>query len=285
MMDMGARAPTLRRRGSYGARSDAMAMRWRTILAAAILLAGTVAWSQNWVKIQLDYDDFGHVQNRGNLCAPTATINSFRFLENTFPSIYGNSLTRGDIEAARDELAQFMNSDETNGTTIRDMWNGKIRYLEHYAPGKTMYGGQLSFQNFGVGNSWLRTGDLTDSNPTFNWMWDQLTHKEDVELGIWWDDGLGHVVTLTSLAYDDANGDGMRDELERMRIDYLDPNDPSGLKVADLFLQGDLLTFGYNDQIATIEFAFKESPVPEPTTIMVSLTGLGLAWMRRRRVR
>lgn len=227
------------------------------------------------VSVQLPYEDFGHVENSGSLCAPTATINSFKFLENTYPEIYGNSLTGNDIVAARNELATYMGSCPVNGTSAQEMWEGKINYIEDKAPGSTIFGGMVN-PNYDI-STWIEKELLESAYPTFDWLFKQLVDGEDVEIGILGGLG-GHALTLTSLSFEDNNNNNQWNPNlgETAKIDYLDPNNPTQLFMSDLSLNGtnNYLEFEWNNggintnENVYISLAFKESPkTPESSTL------------------
>lgn len=272
------------------------------VLAAFIVLcfAGTAYAQENWVSVQLDYNLYGHVWNTdtgafGGLgvpyCAPTATINSFRFLEKSNPLIYGTTLTGGDanIVASRNALAVQMNTIINAGTTDKDWWEGKVDWIEARKPGITIYSGMVTpGVNFAL---WKYNQWLTNAYPTWDWLWTQLNNKEDVELKINPGSETAHALTLTSLKFNDLDSDGIWDLLEPRKIDYLDPNNPTQLFESDLFLnEFGALKFnwhnnGFNNPTDVfISMAFRES-VPEPSTIIVLACGLvSLFGQRRRRV-
>lgn len=95
----------------------------------------------------------------------------------------------------------------------------------------------------------------------------------------------GHLVTLTSLHFNDTNGNEHWDSGEERKIDYLDNNTPWKFTTKDLWENMDgSLGFqgleGVTGDGVWINGAFSES-IPEPATIM--LLGLGgLALVRRR---
>src|SRR2546423_13866432 len=92
----------------------------------------------------------GHLdQHRSNCveqaCGPTAAVNSFVFLQNKYPDIYGMELTGDTYDSwmgtANELLDQhYMDCDcgrDGSGTTIEDFISGKQKYLNDFAPGTT----------------------------------------------------------------------------------------------------------------------------------------------------
>ena len=259
------------------------------VLCVCVVMTLSAATAEE-VCVQLDYDLFGHLTNSGNNCAPTATVNSFRYLEQRYPGVYDNNLTGGDLAGSRDTLAEGMNP-TGEGTLPRDWWEEKIAYIEQRVPNKTVYKGMLDEEvDPGFDPAVWDRGDRIDyAAPTFDWLFDELVHGEDVEIGIYWGEDAGHALTLTSLCFDDSEGGGEYDNsrwdpgVEDARIDYLDPNAPGGLIWADLALNGDgRLEFTWDNggnpaQTVWIGLAYSESPVPLPGSMTLILIGLALS--------
>jgi hypothetical protein len=166
--------------------------------------------------------------------------------------------------------------------------------MEDFAPGKTVFHGMVPLDTTG----WLRSDALTFGVPTFDFLWTMLEQGEDVEL---WIDiaGLGgHIITLTSLHFDDDDGDGAWDAAtEAAFMDYIDPNRPEGPDAANpgptlvplSLAPGGRLKFFWSDDPtrgadATVRLAYAESPIPEPATLTLFVLGLA-AGFRRMRVR
>jgi hypothetical protein len=250
------------------------------------------------ISVKLPYEDFGHLQNEDGKCAATATINSFRFLENRYPKIYDRKLTGNDLQRARDDLYRQMGSPSCDASGYYKWWTEKIDWIEGRVSGKTIYGGMVD-PEVDI-STWLYKEFLTSAFPSFDWLFKELKNGEDVELGILWvcDDPTtpgkiekcGHALTLTSLSFNDSMDgsiyqNGMWDTLvESAKIDYLDPNNPTQLFSNDLVLDGNgSLAFiwkngGVNpDTRVNISLAFSESPrnIPESSTVL-GLLGLGV---------
>lgn len=277
----------------------------RTVVTLVLVVVSVAARAER-ICVQQDYSLFGHLANEGDNCVPTATINSFRYLENRYPALYkdkdGNNLLTGDdLDAARDTLAAAMNPAGT-GTTAKPWWEEKIDYIESRVPGKTVYKGMLDEEvspGFDA-STWTRGDKITYEAPSFDWLFEELQHGEDVELGIYWGDTGGHALTLTGLCFEDRedgsifdNGHWDTDDvaLESAWVTYLDPNAPGSTIEAEL---------SYNEMTGRLEFtwdnksnddeyvwiglAYSESPVPLPPTVMMLVVGLaGVGGYRLRR--
>jgi len=257
----------------------------------AVVLATPAAAS----SIQLDQALFGHLDQAlvttctsdtgiNNACGPTAAVNSFTFLENRYPQIYGNTLiphingntAQQDQIAVADMLSCYMScGGNTGGTAIADFIQGKMDYINSVAPGTTYF---LNMNIFAPGGAY----------PNFNFLFKELSDQEDVELLVGFyqfnaGNGQltrmgGHYVTLTGIdsPTDDGNGS----------ISFIDPSGGVNRNNIATFLapDGSIRTTAYGNRTVTIiEAAVSESPIPEPATVAL-LTGslvIGI-WVRRR---
>jgi hypothetical protein len=190
----------------------------------------------------------------------------------------------------------------TCGASDQSWWETKVQWIEDFAPGTTTLAGMLDADPTG----WLKGSSLTNAVPTFDFLWRELAANEDVEIGIQLPNSR-HAVTLTSLTFEDDNGNGQWDTArEFASIDYIDPNCPLGRDkdhprstIAGLTLgadgrlhfpwvNGDGSTCDPNitpPVDASIRLAYAESPVPEPATIVLLGIGIGAAAAARKRSR
>ena len=274
-------------------------------IACVILAICATAGANSWVSVQLPFDQFGHLVNSGPLCVPTATVNSFQFLQNRYPEIYDSKLIpNGDLAQARYDLAfgWTYNGQQRDGTDdgtptdpkgaySQPWWEAKVHWVEDFAPGTTIFDGMIYRDGVDL-STWYGGSVLTNGYPTWEFLWKELSDGEDVEIGIRWDDH-GHALTLTSLKFYDANGNAMWDAGEARKIDYLDPNNPTQLFEADLSLgvvNGDLQFTWDNGSNPSADvslwLAYSESPIPEPLTMLA--VGMGIAglagYIRKRRL-
>jgi hypothetical protein len=229
-------------------------------------------------------------------CGPTAAINSFVFLQNMYPGVYGTSLVPHkdgntpyqDEIAAADALATYMGccQEKGKGTYIERFILGKQEYMNKVAPGKTIFAAEDTQawrptlpDGFEVGPkpSWVQD----NTAPTAQWLVNQLKAGEDVELFINFDGSQNHYVTLTYLQFDTKTDTG--------QINFIDPttgkvNDKNysitGLDPTDK----DILIGGYLKD-ANIVNAVAESPAPEPPSLFLLGSGiLGFGGLLRRRL-
>ncbi|WP_428937833.1 hypothetical protein [Fontivita pretiosa] len=249
---------------------------------------------------RLDQDDIspgGTGATGANSCVPTATMNSFIFLQNRYPNIYGNNnelsgTHNGDWDAAAEELAgpNYMNTDPNQGTTDSNWVRGKVAWLETYAPGKTVYHGQ-DFFDLPNEPAWLADQTV----PTLWFIWEQLSRGQDVEIGITPlnaqgnPDGTGHAMTLSSINWNDANNNMTFDAGDTASLDGIDPANPANDFVYELDLiasQGqEFLSFAGGPYANyRIDVVLAESPVPLPPAVAAGMAAMAAvaAWSRRR---
>jgi hypothetical protein len=282
-----------------------------SLLIAPLLASQVKADPIPAINLQEPYALFGHLANitgrcgAGGLCAPTATVNSFDYLLNKFPGVYGGSniIRSNDLALTRDMLAGGWFAPTGNppprrpgtgdqGASVESWWQGKLQWVMDFAPGTTQFAGMVNQDTAG----WFTPSSLTDALPTFPFLETQLTDKEDIEFEITYTgvecvDNNGkpihcaHALTLTGITAANPDGTGAR------TITYLDPNAPGSTITADLITNADgSLGFLWNNganppRDASIQATFAESPIPEPSTILL-LSGFSLAWLgagRRRR--
>ena len=233
-------------------------------------------------------------------CGPTAAVNSLFFLQKQYPGIYDSKLLLDsnrngfdyqDLIDTANALSDpaFMDCAVCNGGTFLSKFiSGKMKWIESKLPGRTVYQDRL--------------------NPLWQFVFDELGHKEDVELLFGFYDAAGtriggHYVTLTSFMWTDTNMDGIVDVGEGAALGFIDA--ATGMLTPSSLFQGALgsvlrTDYGVGQFIdipgrgrvaiaqTRIDSAISESPIPEPDT--VALLALGLACLvarhwRRERVR
>jgi hypothetical protein len=273
---------------------------WRTAAIAASLFA-LAAPLQAATVYDIDLDPTGTLYgtvdqddvlvgpgNSGvNSCAPTATMNSFTYLQNAFPTVYGTDdelmgVSNTWLEAAIDLASNYMNTSSETGTSDENWIMGKVEYLETYAPGKTTYAGMNEFTT--GGQDWVTLGI-----PTIGFLIDQLLKGANIELGISpGAQGIGHVLTLSSLHWVDENSDGIFDnDTEDATLDGIDPATGSAFELSlKTITIGDNTYLGFDGggyDGYRIDAALAEVAVPEPATwVLLSVGAIALVAARRR---
>ena len=213
--------------------------------------------------------------NGVNACVPTATVNSFFFLQ-TYYGISGlgpgnGLLTAGNATNAVNELGVDMGL-TNNGVTQAGFIAGKWQYLSDH---------QLTNQ---ISMEWesVAVGGVT---PTWQWIYNQLMATQDVEVAFAWFGGSdGHCVTVTSFDFTDNNNNHIIDIGDLAHLDFTDPWDGQHY-VGTLTMNGGSLELSYVGGAAgagawgLIDAAVAESPIPEPSTLGLLVIG-GLAGFR-----
>jgi hypothetical protein len=217
-------------------------------------------------------------------CVPTATMNSFTWLQNAYPSIYGldgggNPALQGGQGSwlgAANLLAGplYMNTIANAGTTIANWINGKVSYLNAYAFGKTTFAGMDSLSVAPNRPLWDQ-----NLNPTVNFLLQELQAGEDVELGIYPVDMIGHALTLTGLTWIDADSDQTFDVGDTLTLNTIDPAAPNGNTPLILTPGNPMTISGGPYDGYSLEVALAESPV-EPASFSLVILG-GLVGLRR----
>ena len=249
------------------------------VVCIGTLACGTQAWGTIYEKHK-ECNEYGHIVQKtldrfegdwlGNVaCAPTATMNSFIYLQNHYPDVYDHSLVPEgvgqDVIKARELALQWMNTTQA-GTTFQDWVWGKYNFLENYAPGKTIYHGQTTY------NGWTvllpRPAWVAPVLPNWSFIYNELNKCQDVEIGINWGSDMGHALTVCGFMWDDVLNQGA--------IWYIDPCTgvctplEAGIPV---FIRGDgKLGFNYSGANAWVDLALAES-VPEPSMLLLLGSG------------
>ena len=240
-------------------------------------------------------------------CGPTAAVNSYVYLEQKYPAVYGRLLVpdnnpnnglydQAELVAVGTALAgpNYMNTQAVapgaNSGTWDDMFiYGKYQYIEDNAPGTTVYAAQLSSTWDGPGRpvgqdppiakpDWVQDNTI----PTWQFLYDELVACEDVEILIT-DSDWGHYLTLTGFHWNDVNNNLTIDANEGT-IDYIDPATGAFAGPSPMFqnvLDGQIfVSYGLFPN-AQLVMAVSESPIPEPAGL--ALLGLALLRVRRKR--
>jgi hypothetical protein len=230
-----------------------------------------------------DFNNFGKQFNYSlqvslnGVCAAVAAINSFIYLENQYPTVYGNMLTpliTGVQPNQTDyfDTTLFAVNYYDLATDNQEGWNSyvtaKQAWFNQYAPNTTWITSQYagSAQN--------------NSVPTLAFLGQEMMDKEDVEIFV--SGAIGaHALTVVGVTCPNI-----------CIIQYQDPNMPNVVQTSQLFtdpngkleFQG-LPGSGDNFNFYTIDAAFSESPLPEPSTVLLAALGMiVILGLRRRNV-
>jgi len=255
----------------------------RCLVLGGVVMVGFTSQAQPVIyNIDLSGLGYGNISqntpgiiNGANACVPTATVNSFFFLQNYYGINSlgpGNgSLTQANATNAINELGADMGL-TNNGVTQAGFIAGKWQYLSDH---------QLTNQ---ISMEWesVAVGGVT---PTWQWIYNQLMATQDVEVAFAWFGGSdGHCVTVTSFDFADNNNNHTIDFGELAHLDFTDPWDGQHY-VGTLTMNGGSLELSYVGGAAgagawgLIDAAIAESPIPEPSTLGLLVIG-GLAGFR-----
>jgi hypothetical protein len=254
-----------------------------SVVLASSADAGTVFYQKN-------FSEMGQVPNTAaGICSAAANVNSFIYLRNHYPGVYANTnllpdwngdgqLTQSDYNTSRDKLAYGWVAGGKTRTgmypagTPQTIWETTHYWLEDFAPGTSVMGGRVYTND--LVHQWAGGETLETSNPWYpewDFLWDSLVAAQDITLGLRSSSaGYGaHAVTLTGLAFDDADGDGLWDSGETpQKIGFSDPNHVSAQVIADVtigLLHRVEFTWWQNNQPYYIYRAFTEGPHPAIT--------------------
>jgi len=291
----------------------------RTSLAHVVLLPVLLLLQPPpaWAAIECfkkPFDKYGHVPNTdAGICAAAATINSFVYLRNTYPGIYGNTnivpdwnkdgeIDEKDYVESRDKIANGWTYGDKERKGIysnpsgsdpkqpdQDWWLTKMYWFDDFAPGTTIFDGQV-YGRPGA-TKWYKGDVLEDKYPEWSFLWKQIYSCEDVELGIYpKDGGVGHAITLTGLCWEDKDGDKSWDPGETPnKILYADPNQRDWKAPMEglVAVTGGRIEFKWwqDEKIWYIDHAWSESPIPEPASVIVwsvlAILGITVTWRQR----
>jgi len=229
-----------------------------------------------------DFNNFGKqgnfctTTNPGGVCFAASAINSFIYLENQFPGIYGNSLTPNIAGAKpnQTDMTDATTLSNTSGPITDDTagWNlflqTKTNWVNTKAPGTTV----ITSEYAGSPNN--------NAIPDINFLLQEIQDHEDVEMFIS-GGGIAHAIDLVSIGCTVQNGCTMQ---------YQDPNFPTTLQPLTQLTAGPggFLTFtglpGFpQNTFYTIDAVFSESPVPEPSAWILTAAALAAITFRARR--
>jgi hypothetical protein len=222
--------------------------------------------------------------NPKGICAAVASINSFKFLQTHYPSMYGNLLLpnlQPDGTDPIDAMDFGVNGWQVGANPARqgyyprpgnaygDYIQTKMDWIEDRAPGRTTYETRYA----GAGGV-----------PDVAWLAEQIQKGQDVEFFVQGTDFF-HALTLTGVGCSDHN-------YVDCYIMYQDPNDVATQKQLAVNPTGpggalQLTGVDFSGGVTlTITGAFAESPVPEPATYLLLGGALtALAFYRRRLTR
>jgi hypothetical protein len=218
-------------------------------------------------------------------CGPTAAVNSFTFLQNTYPDWYHGLLIPSTPTACANLLmtSPYMGTPAGAGTTISRFVTGKQNYLNgphrDLLPFTIM---EAMVTDWNEGEGLLPPPPpptfVTLAKPSLDFLLAQLNKSADIEALILFPLH-GHYVTVTGMTWNTIFDDG--------KIRYIDPTDGSPHSMGFTRDTGGTITVFYVDpstgQSLTGVLHSVVSEVPGPSVAGVLALGAWIVAARRRR--
>jgi autotransporter-associated beta strand protein len=246
-----------------------------------------------------DYNLYGHlyqgdVPEIGSMaCCPTAAINSFTYLQNQFPSVYGSRLastppTIADVQTIAGP--NYMSTEPAVGTSDPLVIWGRYLYIESRLPLQTHYSCQVStldgqpLHGDQIENTWTVNRPLpayldnapgSVAVPTWQFIYQNLKKGADLGVSITFlENGsptnIGHCLTLRRFSFDDKNNNGLIDRGEGS-ISFVDPAGTTEVTCNvsqnsnPTYLSGyPYLLFDIYNKPALIDSLIAQYPAPQP---------------------
>ncbi len=277
------------------------------VTTSLLLFVSPISSNADSITVSLDANLFGDLRqaetNCKNLgCGPTSLTNSLVYLQRKFPNIYDSLLIpdrnfNGMIDHA--EMIRVANDIGQNymktcvprcvesTTLIEDFILGKRDYIEAKARGKTAYAAEIWPARQNAANAPWRVNPpegthpgtqkpsfVQDSTkPTLSFIANQIAHGEDVEIFVS-NDNIGHYMTVTGISYDTVTDMGTISLIDPLGAENMTriTRNILGLN-ANGFIRTSYQLEGANTIIYNVA---SESAVPEPSTVILSLSALGI---------
>jgi len=280
-----------------------------SVLHASPVLAGPFHCTPQQIKngtcAENPFPNYGQVGNTTcsispkGVCAAAEAINSFTFLKNTYPKVYGStSIDTGPEKTSAAAANDFASNGWTSGGTT---YKGYYDRFNTDGPNKQYFDYLMTkedwFQSFAPNTTRFdvrgKEADLPKAdqvNPNAAFLLQQIMDGEDVELFIQSTQdstATKHAISLVGVSWTPS---GKKDKGINCRapqtcaMDFQDPNMPAQEGGVPISLNNGILSFDYMNATWQIVAAFAESPkgshkVPEPSsglTFVVALGALGL---------
>jgi hypothetical protein len=246
-------------------------------IIASIARADSIDPSENFANFGKQVNLTCPVSPLG-VCAAASAINSFIFLQNQYPAIYGTKLApnvQADQTDPMDTLAFANLYYPLTGDSSLNYLLSKQTWINSRAPGTTVF------------DSFFAGSPNHNGEPTTAFLLAEEAQQEDVELFVRdvTNPGVAHAIVLTGISCTPENG---------CVITTQDPNSPTAQQTQQVFfgLTGGLEIVGlpgtgspYLTDIFEIYAAFSESPVPEPRTWLLLSIAIPILFRLRRRCR
>ena len=222
-----------------------------SFLGLGLFMAGVPTSAGALYEAGNDYNLYGHLYQDDvpvigpMACCPTASINSFTYLQNQFPAVYGSRLASNPptiIDVQRIAGPNYMYTDKTSGTDDPQVIWGRYLYIESKLPLQTSYSCQVAtrdgqpihgdqpgkaWPSYRPMPSYLSNAPGPVSVPTWQFIYQNLQRGADLGVGVTYIEnghttGDGHCLTLRGFSFDDKNNNGRVDKGEGS-VSFVDP--------------------------------------------------------------
>ncbi len=235
--------------------------------ASAAVYDSYIPFGQYGDLCQQDVPEFGQWA-----CGPSAITNSLVFLQNEYPSYYGNNLIAtqsqdldgdGAVDFYDDMIATvttmgspaYMDTAVLGGTPRDNFVWGLETWIEERVPGVTEYSAQtVSGWTHHDQPDWCETG-----YPTWEFLHESLLSGAPVEFLIM-APTFGHYLSLSRFYFDDENDNGNIDYKEDAWIEFMDPW-TGAYGAAEIWHKAGVIETTYGG-ISQMELALASRPIP-----------------------
>ena len=192
-------------------------------------------WLDQFSLNKLEYNFVG-----AEACVPTSSVNTMTYLQNSFSSYFGTDLTGSSADWINVDTTlispDYMNTGPKGATNEATAYNHLHFGLNKYVVQNQHFPG-VQFSGMIPSLGWdiparpapeLRPAAITDSFPTWQFLYDSLISGSGTVLGLTYTSlKAGHAVSLGGFDWTDLNGNGRIDFDENAQLHFVDPLDPT----------------------------------------------------------
>lgn len=181
-------------------------------------------------QYSLDNSAYHFVGNEA--CVPTSTTNAMTYLQNTWPAIFGSTLT-GTTYAdwvSTDAVLispSYMDTTPSQGTFTGPQFYATAKYInDTKGYSQVSFGGQVPSDYWGTG-IYSKPAWVQDGFPTWQGLYLALSSGHAAVFTIEYANGGGHGLLAQSFQWTDTNGNGIIEKTENATLSFVDPLDPA----------------------------------------------------------